>query len=156
IERTQPSSSEQVQTEDAFISLDEAATIALAEYDGYIDSIELEKENGDVYYEVEIENQDVEYELDIDAVSGDILKVEEDDNDDDGLVTKKDADNLLSIEEAEQIALDRAGGGTVVELELDEDDNRYEYEFEIIVDHQEAEVTLDAITGDILEFELDD
>src|SRR5699024_3929173 len=95
IERTQPSSSEQVQTEDAFISLDEAATIALAEYDGYIDSIELEKENGDVYYEVEIENQDVEYELDIDAVSGDILKVEEDDNDDDGLVTKKDADNLL-------------------------------------------------------------
>jgi len=155
VEVAQTSTSEQVQSEANFISTDEAADIALSKYDGYIESIELEKDDGYVYYEVEIENEDAEYELDIDAMTGEILKVDEDDDNDDEQ-TKKSYDELLSVEEAKQIAVDRAGGGKVVELELEEDDNRYEYEIEINVDNQEAEVTIDAVTGDILEFELDD
>ena len=152
VEVAHTSPSEQVQSEANFISTDEAAGIALSEYDGYIESIELEKDDGYVYYEVEIENEDAEYELDIDAMTGEILKVDEDEDNDDEQ-TKKSYDELLSVEKAKQIAVDRAGGGKVVELELEEEDNRYEYEIEINVDNQEAEVTIDAVTGDILEFE---
>src|SRR5699024_8591854 len=80
VEVAQTSPSEQVQSEANFISTDEAADIALSEYDGYIESIELEKDDGYVYYEVEIENEDAEYELDIDAMTGEILKVDEDED----------------------------------------------------------------------------
>lgn len=131
------------------LSIDEVKEIALTEQDGHIDDIELETDDGYTYYEVEIENHDVEYDIYIEAYTGEVLKVEIDDND------SKTLGNIISSEDAKRIAVETVGG-KVTELGLDEDDNRYEYEIELKTNNGEVEMTIDAITGEILEQELDD
>ena len=44
----------------------------------------------------------------------------------------------------------------MVEIELDEDDGLLKYEVELRTDRGEAEVEIDALTGNVLEVELDD
>ena len=44
----------------------------------------------------------------------------------------------------------------MVEIELDEDDGFFQYDVELRTDRGEAEVEIDAITGNVLEVELDD
>lgn len=139
-------------TEKNLLSIEEAKEIALLEQDGDIEDMELETDDGYVYYEVEIENWDAEYEIYIDAYSGDVLKVETEGHDN---KNNKTLENIMSIEEAKQIAVETVGG-KVIEIELDEDDHRYEYEIDMITDVGEVEVTMDAVTGTILEQELDD
>lgn len=50
--------------------------------------------------------------------------------------------------------LDKVPGGKIVKFKYDEDDK--EYEGEIIKGKIEYEITINAITGKILEFEIDD
>src|SRR5690625_201883 len=137
----------------SILSIDEVKEIALAEQDGHIDDIELETDDGYTYYEVEIENHDAEYDIYIEAYTGEVLKVEIDD--DNNSKNNKALENIISSEEAMKIAVDTVGG-KVIELELDEDDNHYEYELELKTNNGEVEMTIDAVTGEILEQELDD
>lgn len=69
------------------LTVDEAKEIALANYEGVIDSIELERDRNWTYYDVDIDTKTKEVELDIDAYTGNILSVKEelrdDRNDDD-------------------------------------------------------------------------
>ncbi|NLJ57918.1 MAG: hypothetical protein GX339_03630 [Tissierellia bacterium] len=58
----------------------------------------------------------------------------------------------ISAEEAKDIAFGLTGGGRITEFELDDD----EYEIEIKYKGKEYEVEIDAYTGKILEFEVDD
>src|SRR5699024_3709453 len=160
VKETAVQSEEVVQTKDAtpaesFISMEKAQEIALSEQDGHIDSIELESEEGYVYYEVEIENGDREYDIYIEASTGEILKVDRDDHDDDDYEMSGALENIISAEKAMQIAVEKVGG-KVIEMELDEDDNRYEYEIELKTNDGEVEMTIDAVTGKILEIEKDD
>lgn len=127
--------------------------IALSEYEGHIDDIELERENGYAYYEVEIENGHEDFDIYIDAYTGEVLTIEIDGDDDQE--RRQALENIISADEAKKIAVE-AVSGKVVEFELDEDDNRYEYEMELRTDYGEAEVTIDAVTGEILKQELDD
>ena len=68
------------------ISLDEAQEIALKTIDGkvtkanngYLIKCELDIDDGIQKYEVEIKNGNIEYEIDIDAITGEIIKYEED------------------------------------------------------------------------------
>lgn len=138
-----------------FISVDEAKEIALSEHDGYVEDIELETDDGYAYYEVEIENGEEDYDIYIEAYTGEVLSVDDDEDDFEYENKNKALENIISAEQAKQIALDTFGG-KVVELDLDEDDGRYEYEIELKTKHGEAEMTIDAVTGDILEQELDD
>lgn len=146
-----------VNTEDTarekrILSIDEVKEIALAEREGHIDDIELETDDGYTYYEVEIENRDAEYDIYIEAYTGEVLKVEIDDNDS---RHNKALENIISSEDAKKIAVETVGG-KVIELELDEDDHHYEYEIELKTKYGEVEMTIDAVTGRILEQELDD
>lgn len=135
------------------LSLKEVREIALSNYDGHIEDIELEHDDGLTYYEVEIEKGNTEYELKIDAYTGEILHVETDgDNDDRNTNT---SGNFISAEEAKKIATQKFGG-KVVEIELDEDDGRYEYEIELRTSQGEVELTIDAVTGNIFDVEIDD
>jgi uncharacterized membrane protein YkoI len=154
-------SEEVVQTKDVaatkdFISVDKAKEIALSEQDGHIDNIDLEHDDGYSYYEIEIENGNAEYDIYIEAYTGEVLHVEKDDhNDDNDYENKKALENIISVEDAKNIAVEKVGG-KVIEMELDEDDNRYEYELELITNDGEVDMTIDAVTGKILEQELDD
>lgn len=139
------------------LSVEEVKEIALKEQDGQIDDIELETDDGYTYYEVEINNSDADYDIYIDAHTGNVLEVEVDSHDDfdEENDKTKEKSTFISLEEAKQIAVS-VFGGKVVELELDEDDGHYEYEVEVQTKHGEAEIVIDAVTGEILEKELDD
>ena len=144
---------EVVKEKEGLISPEEAREIALSEHDGHVESIELEREHGYVYYEVDIENPDLD--VYIDASTGDVLRVDWD-GDDDHYENKinQNLENILSVEEAKEIAVNEVGG-KVIEIELDEDDGRYEYELELRTDRGEADITIDAESGEVLEMEID-
>ncbi|WP_010096339.1 PepSY domain-containing protein [Ornithinibacillus scapharcae] len=136
------------------LSVKEVQKIALSEQDGYVESIDLEKEHGRLYYEVDIEQGNKDYEIDIDASTGEVLTV---DFDDDSMEEEKSEYNFadfITVEKAKEIAVGELGG-KVIEIELDEDDGRYEYDLELRTDVGEADITLDAVTGEILEVEID-
>lgn len=65
--------------EKAIISYDEAKNIALGEFSGQLDDIELDEDDGQLRYEVEIEKGESDAEIVIDAYTGDILIIEIDD-----------------------------------------------------------------------------
>ena len=95
-----------------------------------------------------------DYDLHIDAYTGEIYSVDRDDDDDDD---KNFANYENIISQADAIAIaEKAVNGKVVEIELDEDDGLLKYETELRTDRGEAEVEIDASTGDVLEVELDD
>ena len=58
------------------LSHDEVSKIALQQFSGVIDDIELDEENDRLIYEVEIEDGDKEAEIEIDAYTGEIILIE--------------------------------------------------------------------------------
>ena len=134
------------------ITVEQAKEAALKEVQGTIDDIDLEKENGKVYYEVEIESGKADATVLIDAYTGKVLNVSKDL---DFEVPASEAVVKVSIEQATQIALKQLDNSKVISTELDLDDGRYEYEIELVNNKYEAEVTIDANTGDILSVDID-
>lgn len=65
------------------ISIEEAETIALKEVKGIVDSVELKQKSDKVFYKVEVENDDLEYDVYIDAITGKVTSVNQDDQYDD-------------------------------------------------------------------------
>lgn len=140
------------------IGIDKAKEAALKKVDGVVESVELENQNGQSVYEVEIDKDQKDYELYIDATTAKINRVDEkvdDDNDDD--VNSKNVSNKAIITEKEAIEIAKTKiDGELHEIEFDEDDGRYVYDMEFKTSSGEAEITIDAETKEILEFELDD
>lgn len=62
----------------------------------------------------------------------------------------------VTMEQAKQIALSRAPGATVVKCKLDYDDGRSIYEIELRSGRTEYECEIDAATGTVLKWEIDD
>ena len=66
------------------LSEEQAIEIALLEVPGEVQEIELEKEDGEMVYEIEILGADgQEFEIEIAAADGTIIEVEMEDDDDD-------------------------------------------------------------------------
>ncbi|WP_077624406.1 PepSY domain-containing protein [Sediminibacillus massiliensis] len=61
---------------------------------------------------------------------------------------------VISEAEAEKIAKDNFSG-KIEELELDEDDNRLVYEIEMVDGNRDADIEIDAITGEVLVLEIE-
>lgn len=75
---------EQQLTKQAKISEKESHNIALQEVKGQITDSELDMENGKLVYSIKIiDKQNNEHEIEVDAKTGDILKIEKDESDDD-------------------------------------------------------------------------
>lgn len=65
------------------LSISQVSEIALGAQAGTIEEIELENENGKAVFEVEIKTDTGEVEVLIDAATGDVLAMEQDDENDD-------------------------------------------------------------------------
>jgi uncharacterized membrane protein YkoI len=65
------------------ISIEEAETIALKEVKGVVDSVELKQKSDKVFYKVEVEKDDLEYDVYIEAFTGKVTSVNQDDQYDD-------------------------------------------------------------------------
>ncbi|PTM51332.1 PepSY domain-containing protein [Desmospora activa] len=151
-------------------------------YPGKVKEVERDDKGSHVVYEIELAGSNGEYEIKMDANTGEILKVEQqqvltddtakdskDGNDDehqsDNTVARDDDQEQkpsddqgqkqpkdkkrISYEQAKKVALSKFDG-KITEIELDEDDGRWIYDVEIKNGKQEADVEIDAYTGEVL------
>lgn len=136
----------------------QAEEIALRQVNGDVRSVELKKENGRMLFEVEIRtagSQDDD-EVTLDAVSGKVLKVERDEDNDANVRenVRRQTQNrqaAISKEQAVAIALQETPG-KITEI----DSNKNVYEIEIRNGNREVEYKIDKYTGKIVEKEADD
>jgi len=157
------------------ISRADVEAIALARVKGEIIKLELDDDDDDddkPEYEIHIIADGVKHELEIDAFNGTITKHEIDDDDDNGdnddkktnindksETVKADVTNqqkqIIGLDRAKSIALGLVRG-EIKSIELDDDDDDMEYKIEIVSEGREYEIEIDAYTGKVLEFEIDD
>ncbi len=157
----------QTQNTGTLLTVAQAKEAALKATDGKVDDVDLERRNGQTFYEVEIDKKgsnDVVVRLD--AYTGKILAVVDDedyDDDDDyngtvaGTSSNQAASKQVKLTEAQasNIALKQVTGGKVTEIELDHDNGRYVYEVELRTANGESDVDVDANTGKVLSFDQD-
>lgn len=137
-------------TED-ILSLEEVVDIYMGEYpNAQIQKVDFDKDSGDWTYEITGVSENREYEVEINAVSGAIIKVDEDNVDDDAYLA---FDTIITPEEAVEIAKTAlAEEAAVLEgWELDVDDNRTKYDIEF--EGSNRDVKLDAETGEVIEID---
>jgi uncharacterized membrane protein YkoI len=136
------------------ISVEEAKAIALERAgEGFsVVSIKLDNDDDDAEYEVYLISEGFKIEVEIDAKSGEILKWEAE-----GLVSSNQLpEGLLSEDEVKRIVLERAGTSyIVVSVTLDDDDDDWEYDVILSSVETYIEAEVDAITGMIKEWEVE-
>ena len=134
-----------------YIGSQRAGEIALKKAGGgTLAKIEFDEDDGLKIYEGKIILHNTQYEFEIDARTGSILEWKQ------KQVTSSTKAPLIGAEKAKSIALSKLPGATLVEMELEEDDGRLHYKGELVRGHLEAEFEIDAYTGTILDWDLDD
>lgn len=163
-ESTAPTQQETVPaTEPAaqYITPEEAKAIALqdaglAEADVRDLEVELDLDDGPAHYDVDFEKAAADYDYDIDAVTGQILRVEKPAENKPAATTSASTTDSkqLSKTEARDIALKHAGlkASEVrdLEVELDRDDGTLHYDVDFEKDGYDYDYEIDATTGKIL------
>ncbi|MDQ0231411.1 PepSY domain-containing protein [Metabacillus malikii] len=144
----------------ATITVEDAKKAALTEVDGIVEEIELERHNGQSYYDVEVDKDNRDYDIKVDAQTAKVIQMDErvdDDHDDDrdDVASKEVQKAIITEKEAIEIAQTKIKGD-LIEIELDEDDGGYEYEMEFKTSKGEADITIDAETKEVIELEYDD
>ncbi|WP_249646142.1 MULTISPECIES: PepSY domain-containing protein [unclassified Lysinibacillus] len=140
--------------ENKVLTIQQIEKKALAIVDGTVADIEFDQNQFRSIYEVEVHTETAEYDLKFDAYTGKLLKQKKERRDDD------DWDNYISVstptakiitkEQAIETALTKAKG-TVTKIKLDDG----LYEIELKDGQYEYEVDVDAMTGNIVDFEQD-
>ena len=99
--------------------------------------------------------------MDTDEIYEDLKEVDDIDDLEDEIQPKENttpAKKIISNEEAIRISLSLTKGGTIISMELDIDDEEDEakYEIKITEGKNVYEIELDAYTGNVLEFDIDE
>lgn len=132
------------------LSEEEVATIAKEVLDGTVDDIKLEWEDGRLVYEVELKFTGEHYDFDIDAHTGEIINI------DGNLLKTPIAEEVdITIQQAQQMALDHLATGKIKGIELEKNNGRYIYELEVKIAGEDGDVSVDATNGEILYVEDD-
>ncbi|MFS0863935.1 PepSY domain-containing protein [Fredinandcohnia sp. 179-A 10B2 NHS] len=154
-------------SKESIISIEKAKDIASKEAEGAkVESIELEREHGQWVYDVDLDfpGSDDDIEVDVSAVTGEVVKVDDDRDDTKGDVSNNTSTNnapksvsdtpttkQITIEEAVEIAT-KDTQGKIVEAEYDDDGY---YEIEMKHEGNEIEFKISAKDGSILKKEVD-
>ena len=117
--------------------------------------IKLDRDDGVYVYEIEFDTASYEYDYEINAATGAIIE-----SDREGIESVPQNGNYLTEDEALAIALARvnlnADQISGLEIELTEDDGRMVYEIEFRSGGAEYEFTVNAVTGAVIDMEIDD
>ncbi|MGO1922468.1 MAG: PepSY domain-containing protein [Jeotgalicoccus sp.] len=127
----------------------EAIEAAHKNFDGILEGVSYEEDDGVYYYEVKLENKNEEYEVKLKADDLSVLEEEhEDENNDRGFKRLEAAqeEKIISLKQAKETAAE-AVNGEIDEWDYDVDD--FKYEFEI----GDYEVKVNAKTGDVTEID---
>ena len=150
------------------VSLDEAKTAALkdaglSESDVTFKKAELDYDHGTQVYDIEFYTSDTEYEYEIDASSGTVLEknIEQfqiQTNPTNSAINSSD-NNYIGVDRAKEIALNHAqlneSDVQFVKAKLENDDGGVEYEIEFYSGRTEYDYTIDAVSGNIIEYDVD-
>ncbi|GAA4070878.1 PepSY domain-containing protein [Amphibacillus indicireducens] len=140
-------------SKNVIISSDDASKIAHDQVpNATIIKIELDSDDGQRYYEIEMHTDDQEVEIEIDAYTGKVIMIEYERLEG----SRKGNSEIISMDEAKQIALAKEPGAKIIEAKLDRDDGKYYYEIEMETSKYEIEVDIDAQTGKIIDLDYDD
>ncbi|MBD7985410.1 PepSY domain-containing protein [Sporosarcina sp. Sa2YVA2] len=134
---------------DKMITEEQAVAIAKGKVNAVVTDIELDNDDKRFYYDIELEDDKFEYEVIVNAITGEIIKFSKENLNDSTVVQKGE---VMSQEKAVSIAQTKAKG-TVKGIELEKDNGRMIYEVKLMDDEYKYEVELDAVTGEVLEFD---
>ena len=115
---------------------------------GQITKFKLDRENGRMVYEIEVMDGNIEKDYEIDAETGAIVKLEQE--------QKNHGNNnsvnnpKISSDKAKEIALKQSKNGKFKEIELKHKNGVLVYEVEIAEGFMDREFLIDANTGEIL------
>ena len=115
---------------------------------GQITKFKLDRENGRMVYEIEVINGNIEKDYEIDAETGEIVKLEQE--------QKNHGNNnsvnnpKISYDKAKEIALKNSKNGKFKEIELKHKNGVLVYDVEIAEGFMDREFLIDANTGEIL------
>lgn len=126
------------------ISMTQAKNKALEEVTGEVVMAKENLEASPATYDFKIKTTDKQYFIRVDAADGTILKRQEEVTLPGGEVPSK-----ISSEEANQIAIDKVGGGTVVKNQIEDSDGRLEYDIKVVDKDSTYNLEIDASTGNI-------
>lgn len=155
---TTAASTQASNSNDGYITEEEASSIALAEVDGATaDELRIYKDTDDNrnIYEGSIYHDNIEYDFEIDAQTGDIIDWSSEKDDDNWNNTQNNGNgDIISEKKAKNIALGQVEGATESDLRIhrDNDDGREIYEGSIFYNEMEYEFEIDAQTGDIIDW----
>lgn len=117
--------------------------------------LKLKYDRDDNEYEANIKYNNKYYEVTVSALNGAILEFEiDDDYNHQSNSNKPTNSNVISRDKARSVLLARFPGASIFKLEYDRDDR--EYEAELKYRNVYYEVTINAVTGKIIEIEIDD
>ena len=142
-------------------TMDSAKAIALAdagltEAEVTFTKEKLDWDNGLAVYDIEFYTADREYEYEINAATGAIMERKGEAFQNPGNYSGG-TDSLIGEDKAKETAAAHAGFSTAevffTKVKLEEEYGRMEYEIEFYKDRVEYEVTIDAVSGTVLEYE---
>ncbi|MFV0559991.1 MAG: PepSY domain-containing protein [Enterococcus sp.] len=149
---------------DIKISVQQAVDAFTKEYpDTAVTSLNIEKQyQGNYFYSIEGVDDTTEYEARVDATSGDLTAggTERLDSDEQNGIKKAedmlDTTNVIEAQEAGEIAVKEAGGGSAEEWELDDSLGAMVWDVVVQNNNREYEVKINAETGDVMNLSQDD
>ncbi|TCP19127.1 putative membrane protein YkoI [Scopulibacillus darangshiensis] len=130
----------------ATVSMKDAIAKAKKEANGTVTGLELDKEDGQLAYEIDIQGTTHSYEVIINADNGDMIKVEKDQLDDDLPADVKTKINLI---DAAGIASEKVNS-PVTDIELDQYKGALTFEAEEQHNGKVTEIKVDANSGEIV------
>ncbi len=150
------------------ISLDGAKAVALkdaglSESDVTFKKAVLDYDHGTQVYDIEFYTSDTEYEYEIDASSGTVHKknIEQfqiQTNPTDSTINSS-SNNYIGVDRAKEIALNHAqlneSDVQFVKAKLENDDSGMAYEIEFYFGRTEYDYTINAVSGNIIEYDVD-
>ncbi len=150
------------------VSLDGAKAAALkdaglSESDVVFKKAELDHDHGTQVYDIEFYTSDIEYEYEIDASSGTVLEKNIEQfqiqTDPTNSAVNSSVNNYIGVDRAKEIALNHArlneSDVQFAKAKLENDDDGVEYEIEFYSGRTEYDYTIDAVSGNIIEYDVD-
>ncbi len=150
------------------VSLDGAKAAALkdaglSESDVVFKKAELDHDHGTQVYDIEFYTSDIEYEYEIDASSGTVLEKNIEQfqiqTDPTNSAVNSSGNNYIGVDRAKEIALNHArlneSDVQFAKAKLENDDDGVEYEIEFYSGRTEYDYTIDAVSGNIIEYDVD-
>lgn len=168
--------------EDTFIGLTKAKELVVEKQAGEVIKAKSNLDEKDPYYEIEVSDEVQICEYRVDAKTGEVKLHQQRQHGNNQTTTPNEQqttqpengagsgngngnmsqsnkpDGTITMKEAQDIAIQRVGGGTVVKSEWDfEDDyNTFVYEIEVRFGNYEYDIVIDAYNKTILEYQQDD